>query len=484
MEETENQSDGASARQTRVSFWDTLGWSVILGLILMFIAFIGPLIEKHQLAQFPGLAEKMVWSVSVCLALAYGKVVSKADPDKTALAGLGGVGVASLFVNQLQAYNPAEGLQVAGDSAAHVIDAVRVITYPLLGWTVVRLERLHLTTPAKALKWFAPLALIPGAVIWAATKDPWRGLLEVVFVTGCALVLHGKKLPAEQRKATDQLGGDQNQRDAAGGAEKHRHLAWKPEANLSTKFALLIVCLVLGAGLLIAVWLDFQSEARQQASEQARLMIQAGTAMRTYTENQIQPLIGVHRQSAFHKQWVPFYAAGQLFQYLSGSFLGYHYREWALNPTNQSDRAVGFEADIINYFRANPDKMEWSGEEPNSVTGRSWVFAHPIKAEEECRKCHGSAADAPPKLVSMYGPINGFGWRRNEIVGAQIVSVPLSGALRITDRAFYVWLSSLAGIALLTLTTVGLARRFPGEPASKPSRVAVAADEITHEWSP
>ena len=95
MEETENQSDGASARQTRVSFWDRLGWSVILGLILMIIAFIGHLIETNQRAQFPGLAGKMVWSVSVCLALAYGKVVSKADPDKTALAGLGGVGVAS-----------------------------------------------------------------------------------------------------------------------------------------------------------------------------------------------------------------------------------------------------------------------------------------------------------------------------------------------------------------------------------------------------
>ena len=83
-----------------------------------------------------------------------------------------------MFVNQLQADNPAEGL----DPAAHVIDAVRVITYPLLGWTVVQLVRLHLTTPAKASKWFAPLALIPGAVIWAATNDPWRGLLEVVVM--------------------------------------------------------------------------------------------------------------------------------------------------------------------------------------------------------------------------------------------------------------------------------------------------------------
>jgi hypothetical protein len=80
-------------------------------------------------------------------------------------------------------------------------------------------------------------------------------------------------------------------------------------------------------------------------------------------------------------------------------------------------------------------------------------------------------------MVRLYGLVKGFGWKLNEVVGAQIVSVPLSGALRNADRAFYVWLSSLAGIALLTLVTVGLALTFlVKRPAS---RVAVAADEIT-----
>jgi hypothetical protein len=71
-------------------------------------------------------------------------------------------------------------------------------------------------------------------------------------------------------------------------------------------------------------------------------------------------------------------------------------------------------------------------------------------------------------MVRLYGLVKGSGWKLNEVVGAQIVSVPLSGALRNADRAFYVWLSSLAGIALLTLVTVGLALTFLVETASKP----------------
>jgi Protein of unknown function (DUF3365) len=66
-------------------------------------------------------------------------------------------------------------------------------------------------------------------------------------------------------------------------------------------------------------------------------------------------------------------AVGELFKLIHDSYPEYHYKEAALNPTNQRDRADPFEANIINYFRANTDKMEWSGEEANSVTGRSSV---------------------------------------------------------------------------------------------------------------
>jgi len=47
-------------------------------------------------------------------------------------------------------------------------------------------------------------------------------------------------------------------------------------------------------------------------------------------------------------------------------------------------------------------------------------------------------------MVKIYGPNNGFGWKLNEVIGAQIVSVPMSLAIAKANRAFYTFMGSLA----------------------------------------
>jgi protein-histidine pros-kinase len=37
-------------------------------------------------------------------------------------------------------------------------------------------------------------------------------------------------------------------------------------------------------------------------------------------------------------------------------------------------------------------------------------------------------------MIAIYGTNNGFGWKENEIVGAQIVSVPMSVPLGLQSR--------------------------------------------------
>jgi hypothetical protein len=251
-----------------------------------------------------------------------------------------------------------------------------------------------------------------------------------------------------------------------------------PAVNLLAKFGLLIV-LVVGIGLVAGgkVWHDYlQQEARQQVLDQAQLMIASATAMRTYTQNQIQPLVGVRRGSEFHPQWVPFYGASQIFKYFTVDYPDYTYKEAALNPMNQRDRALGWEADIVNYFRDNPGRTEISGER-DSVTGHSLYFAHPIVAEAGCLECHSSVAEAPPKMVSQYGSSNGFGWKLNEIVGAQIVSVPMSVPLQKAETSFRAWVVSVVGLGMLTVIAVGAGLTFF---VSRPVNCAtLAADEMS-----
>jgi protein-histidine pros-kinase len=248
--------------------------------------------------------------------------------------------------------------------------------------------------------------------------------------------------------------------------------------NLLAKFSLVFV-LVFAVVLLVAgkAGHDFlQQSARSQVLQQAQLMIQSASATRTYTEEQIQPLIGLRSRSEFHPQWVPFYAASQTFKYLRSSYPDYDYKEAALNPTNPRDRAVEWETDVINYFRDNPGKTDFSGER-DTVTGRSLYFAHPIVAERGCLECHSSPVVAPPAMVRLYGAGNGFGWKLNEVVGAQIVSVPMSVPLGIADEAFRGLLGSFIGVAVLTLIALNLL--LIAIVIRPIGRAAAAADEIS-----
>jgi HAMP domain-containing protein len=54
-------------------------------------------------------------------------------------------------------------------------------------------------------------------------------------------------------------------------------------------------------------------------------------------------------------------------------------------------------------------------------------------------------------MIHQYGSDNGFGWRQNETVGAQIISVPDSLPAQIADRGAKQLVTYLVVIAILTL---------------------------------
>ena len=125
--------------------------------------------------------------------------------------------------------------------------------------------------------------------------------------------------------------------------------------KLLAKFNL-ILGLVLGAGLAVAAAVShqfLQNDAREEVLRQARLMIQAMQSARDYTTKQIKPLLvtQVAHQQSFLPQTVPAFAATESFNQLRGSYPDYAYKEAVLNPTNLRDRAVDWEADVIEQFR-------------------------------------------------------------------------------------------------------------------------------------
>jgi HAMP domain-containing protein len=244
-------------------------------------------------------------------------------------------------------------------------------------------------------------------------------------------------------------------------SEAHSGRMRKVQMNL-----LIRVNLVLGAifalGALLASLIGrsaLDENAQKEMLAEADLMVESAVAMRGYTANQVSPLLSDRMQAEFLPQSVPFYAATEMFLRLREKHPQYSYKEATLNPTNPRDRAADWEADIIQRFRNDPRAQEWIGERDTPM-GRSMYLARPIRADAECLNCHSSPALAPRTVIARYGSDNGFGWQAHEVVGAQIVSVPLANAAARAQSASRSLVAQLIVLFLATLLAVNLAVYF------------------------
>jgi protein-histidine pros-kinase len=65
-------------------------------------------------------------------------------------------------------------------------------------------------------------------------------------------------------------------------------------------------------------------------------------------------------------------------------------------------------------------------------------------------KCHGDPEDAPESMLKIYGSANGFNWKLNEVIGTQIVTVPVKPSYDAAWNSVLVFLIS-GGCILLVL---------------------------------
>ena len=116
--------------------------------------------------------------------------------------------------------------------------------------------------------------------------------------------------------------------------------------------------------------------------------------------------------------------------------------------------------------------------ERDTPTGRSLYVARPIQIKNPaCLACHSVPAAAPPSMIKVYGESNGFGWKVNEIIGAQVVSVPMSVPIANANRAFYTFMGSLFGVFLLVFIVLNVMLDWI---VVRPiSRMSEAADKVS-----
>ena len=232
--------------------------------------------------------------------------------------------------------------------------------------------------------------------------------------------------------------------------------------GLRLKFNI-VLALVFAAGIGVSAWVShelLQKNAKDEVLRNAGLMMEAALAIRGYTVSQVKPHLEAQLAETFLPQTVPAYAAAETFKTLRKKYPDFTYKEATLNPTNPGNRAVEWETDIVNHFRnasaGSASGGELSGER-DTPAGRMLYIARPIQIKDPaCLACHSVPSAAPASMIKLYGENNGFGWKHLEVIGAQVVSVPMSLPIHNANEAFKVFMGSLAAIFVVTFIVLNV----------------------------
>ena len=109
--------------------------------------------------------------------------------------------------------------------------------------------------------------------------------------------------------------------------------------------------------------------------------------------------------------------------------------------------------------------------------GKSLYLARPIRAKPECLVCHSVPSAAPQSMIARYGGDNGFGWQPNEVVAAQVVSVPFESATANANKEFRAFMILLVGVFAAAFVVVNiLLYRLVVRPVR---RIAAVADQVS-----
>jgi len=190
------------------------------------------------------------------------------------------------------------------------------------------------------------------------------------------------------------------------------------------------LCLALAFGLMFCassalMYRSLMADARSEVRRESLLRMETALAVRAYTIEEVRPLLQQHGE-LYREPAVPAHAAIRVMELLEHDHPSYRYQEVALEPTNPSHRAQGWQLGAISRFRDDPSLRELTVM-TDAATGPVMNVLRPVRPTSDCMACHGALDHAPAELLQRYGR-NGFGWKVGDTVGAQIVSVPTAHA--------------------------------------------------------
>ncbi|MGF1479987.1 MAG: DUF3365 domain-containing protein [Cyanophyceae cyanobacterium] len=251
--------------------------------------------------------------------------------------------------------------------------------------------------------------------------------------------------------------------------------------KLRQKLTFLLLLILVGGLSIIGVALHavLQRNAENEIASKGLILMETMNSVRDYTSNQVQPEL-VHRlEERFLPETIPAYSAREVFESLrqNSEYRDFFYKEATLNPSNLRDKADSFETTLVEDFRDNENIKELRGFR-SAPSGELFYIARPLKVTEaSCLECHSTPSAAPRSVVERYGTTNGYGWKLNEIVAAQMISVPADTVITQARRSF---LLIMGIISAVFVTIILLLNLFLNRTVTRPlKRMARVADQVS-----
>ncbi len=199
--------------------------------------------------------------------------------------------------------------------------------------------------------------------------------------------------------------------------------------TLRFKFITGLVLFALALGLCISVTLYFHlnSIMASEISQRSRMILAQSSAVQDYVRTRLRPeMFNILPPDRFVLSAMSSsYISREIMTRLNIEDTSeYHYRRVSISPRNPDSKADAFEAGLIQLFNADKNLTVW--EDNTTVNGKEYhMVAEPVIFDQSCMQCHGDPKDAPREMIRIYGDINGFHYRADEVAGVVVAGFPV-----------------------------------------------------------
>ncbi len=225
--------------------------------------------------------------------------------------------------------------------------------------------------------------------------------------------------------------------------------------NIRSKFNVFLIACLLPLAICLALVIYFHEKKLLliEANQKAAIVFAEASAIRDYVENSLRPRMYdvIPGDQFIIEAMSTTFVSVNIQKLFSERMQGYLYRRIAIKPRNPANAMDDQERSVWEIFRNNRELDSWSGEIVQN-NERFLLLAQKVVLSDSCLRCHGNPEDAPGVLRETYGNVAGFGYQSGDLMGLNLVSVPVHHALeKISAVAWTIAIATLVGFALVVV---------------------------------